>query len=168
MQERALQFVRVLAKKLDREIVVWGSATTPHHEASMVDGLENGDPQSFGPEIPHLPARGQREQETLQNIQNMEGNPNEVLNERAVAVMQRMSDKLTGRDFVQVIPPYLHPSPGPSAVQPRVPLTPHLTCLMKTGKLLWHRVRSRSQMVASSWAPGSASWCNLHLVWKSL
>ena len=31
------------------------------------------------------------------------GGANEVLNERAVAVMKRMSDKLTGRDFLQVI-----------------------------------------------------------------
>ncbi len=30
------------------------------------------------------------------------GGANEVLNERAVAVMKRMSDKLTGRDFMQV------------------------------------------------------------------
>ncbi len=30
------------------------------------------------------------------------GGANEVLNERAVAVMKRMSDKLTGRDFLQV------------------------------------------------------------------
>ena len=29
------------------------------------------------------------------------GDANEVLNERAVAVMKRISDKLTGRDFAQ-------------------------------------------------------------------
>eukprot|EP00884_Botryococcus_braunii_P019425 jgi/Botrbrau1/6166/Bobra.0344s0007.1 len=75
--------------------------TTPHHDVSMIESLENGDQLSFGNELPNLPIRGQREQDILQNIQNMEGNPNEVLNERAVAVMQRMSDKLTGRDFVQ-------------------------------------------------------------------
>ena len=33
------------------------------------------------------------------------GGANEVLNERAVAVMKRMSDKLTGRDFLQVCDP---------------------------------------------------------------
>jgi hypothetical protein len=83
---------------------VWdgGSATTPHHDISMMESMESGDQQSFGNELPTLPARGQREQEALQNIQNMEGNPRDALNIRAVTVMFRMSDKLTGRDSVQV------------------------------------------------------------------
>lgn len=101
----------------------------------MIDNLEGGYQHSFGgPEVPHLPARGQREQETLQNIQNMEGNPSEVLNERAVAVMQRMSDKLTGRDFVQVVPPSLLQIAGPPAEESHVSLTPHLNCLLSKGK----------------------------------
>ncbi|PWZ19657.1 Serine/threonine-protein kinase TOR [Zea mays] len=44
------------------------------------------------------PQRGARERELLQAV-NQLGDANEVLNERAVAVMARMSDKLTGRDF---------------------------------------------------------------------
>ncbi|KAJ8529981.1 hypothetical protein K7X08_036816 [Anisodus acutangulus] len=44
------------------------------------------------------PQRGARERELLQAI-NQLGDANEVLNERTVAVMARMSNKLTGRDF---------------------------------------------------------------------
>nr|XP_016452140.1 PREDICTED: serine/threonine-protein kinase TOR-like [Nicotiana tabacum] len=44
------------------------------------------------------PQRGARERELLQVV-NQLGDANEVLNERAVAVMARMSNKLTGRDF---------------------------------------------------------------------
>ncbi|CAA6660213.1 unnamed protein product [Spirodela intermedia] len=44
------------------------------------------------------PLRGARERELLQAV-NQLGDANEVLNERAVAVMARMSNKLTGRDF---------------------------------------------------------------------
>ncbi|KAL0356949.1 UNVERIFIED_CONTAM: Serine/threonine-protein kinase TOR [Sesamum calycinum] len=44
------------------------------------------------------PQRGVRERELLQAV-NQLGDANEVLNERAVVVMARMSNKLTGRDF---------------------------------------------------------------------
>ncbi|XP_065870624.1 serine/threonine-protein kinase TOR isoform X2 [Euphorbia lathyris] len=44
------------------------------------------------------PQRGAREREILQAV-NQLGDANEVLNERAVVVMARMSHKLTGRDF---------------------------------------------------------------------
>ncbi|RID56915.1 hypothetical protein BRARA_F00328 [Brassica rapa] len=44
------------------------------------------------------PQRSTREKEILQAV-NMLGDANEVLNERAVVVMERMSNKLTGRDF---------------------------------------------------------------------
>ncbi|KAL0864533.1 hypothetical protein Bca101_043651 [Brassica carinata] len=44
------------------------------------------------------PQRSTREKEILQAV-NMLGDANEVLNERAVVVMARMSHKLTGRDF---------------------------------------------------------------------
>ncbi|XP_059447340.1 serine/threonine-protein kinase TOR isoform X3 [Corylus avellana] len=44
------------------------------------------------------PQRGIREREILQAV-NQLGDANEVLNERAVVVMARMSNKLTGRDF---------------------------------------------------------------------
>lgn len=51
-------------------------------------------------EVPSLPRREARERELL-NAYGQLGDANEVLNERAVAVMKRMSDKLTGRDFLQ-------------------------------------------------------------------
>ncbi|KAL6964513.1 non-specific serine,threonine protein kinase [Sarracenia purpurea var. burkii] len=44
------------------------------------------------------PQRGVREREILQAV-NQLGDANEVLNQRAVVVMARMSNKLTGRDF---------------------------------------------------------------------
>ncbi|KAK1369657.1 Serine/threonine-protein kinase TOR [Heracleum sosnowskyi] len=44
------------------------------------------------------PQRGARERELLQAVHQL-GDANEVLNERAVVVMARMSHKLTGRDF---------------------------------------------------------------------
>ncbi|XP_078434846.1 target of rapamycin [Wolffia australiana] len=44
------------------------------------------------------PLRGARERELLQAV-NQLGDANEVLNERAVAVMGRMRNKLTGKDF---------------------------------------------------------------------
>ncbi|KAF5951863.1 hypothetical protein HYC85_009807 [Camellia sinensis] len=44
------------------------------------------------------PQRGAREREILQAV-NQLGDANEVLNQRAVVVMARMSNKLTGRDF---------------------------------------------------------------------
>ncbi|XP_010936698.1 serine/threonine-protein kinase TOR isoform X1 [Elaeis guineensis] len=44
------------------------------------------------------PLRGARERELLQAV-NQLGDANEVLNERALVVMARMSNKLTGRDF---------------------------------------------------------------------
>ncbi|XP_042010237.1 serine/threonine-protein kinase TOR-like isoform X1 [Salvia splendens] len=47
------------------------------------------------------PQRGVRERELLQAV-NQLGDANEVLNERAVVVMARMSNKLTGRDFSSV------------------------------------------------------------------
>ncbi|KAL3814338.1 hypothetical protein ACJIZ3_015606 [Penstemon smallii] len=44
------------------------------------------------------PQRADREKELLQAVHQL-GDANEVLNERAVVVMARMSNKLTGRDF---------------------------------------------------------------------
>ncbi|XP_024379368.1 serine/threonine-protein kinase TOR [Physcomitrium patens] len=49
--------------------------------------------------IPSPPQRGARERELLQALGQL-GDANEVLNERAVAVMARMSNKLTGHDFM--------------------------------------------------------------------
>ena len=52
-------------------------------------------------EMPSPPRRETREREMLTAYGQL-GDAVEVINERAVAVMKRMSDKLTGRDFVQV------------------------------------------------------------------
>lgn len=60
---------------------------------AVVDGEE----PSTSNNLSH-PQRGARERELLQAV-NQLGDANEVLNERAVMVMARMSNKLTGRDF---------------------------------------------------------------------
>ena len=52
-------------------------------------------------EMPSPPRRETREREMLTAYGQL-GDAVEVINERALAVMKRMSDKLTGRDFVQV------------------------------------------------------------------
>ena len=57
--------------------------------------------------MPSPPRREAREREMLLAYGQL-GDATEVINERAVAVMKRMSDKLTGRDFVQVCP-LVHP-----------------------------------------------------------
>ncbi|KAL8097331.1 hypothetical protein AgCh_030462 [Apium graveolens] len=55
------------------------------------------DEPASGRELPQ-PQRGARERELLQAVHQL-GDANEVLNERAVVVMARMSHKLTGHDF---------------------------------------------------------------------
>ncbi|CAM8904260.1 unnamed protein product [Rhodiola kirilowii] len=56
----------------------------------------NSDEAAAAKDFPQ--PRGARERVTLQAV-NQLGDANEVLNERAVVVMARMSNKLTGRDF---------------------------------------------------------------------
>ncbi|KAL2490207.1 Serine/threonine-protein kinase TOR [Abeliophyllum distichum] len=56
----------------------------------------NGEESAHGELL--QPQRGARERELLQAV-NQLGGANEVLNERAVVVMARMSNKLTGHDF---------------------------------------------------------------------
>ncbi|KAB1208603.1 Serine/threonine-protein kinase TOR [Morella rubra] len=57
----------------------------------------NAEDSAPNKELPQ-PQRGARERELLQAVIQL-GDANEVLNERAVVVMARMSNKLTGRDF---------------------------------------------------------------------
>ncbi|KAM7263834.1 hypothetical protein ACFE04_001517 [Oxalis oulophora] len=57
----------------------------------------NGEESVTSKDLPQ-PQRGAREKEILQAVHQL-GDANEVLNERAVVVMARMSNKLTGRDF---------------------------------------------------------------------
>jgi len=52
--------------------------------------------------MPSPNGREARERELLAAYGQL-GDANEVLNERAVAVMKRMSDKLTGKDFLQEV-----------------------------------------------------------------
>ena len=64
-------------------------------------GASGGSGKGSDPNVaPSLPRREARERELL-NAYGQLGDANDVLNERAVAVMKRMSDKLTGRDFSQ-------------------------------------------------------------------
>ncbi|XP_059653076.1 serine/threonine-protein kinase TOR-like isoform X1 [Cornus florida] len=63
------------------------------HVPPVVNGEESAQNREF-----FQPQRGARERELLQAV-NQLGDANEVLNERAVVVMARMSNKLTGRDF---------------------------------------------------------------------
>uniref|UniRef100_A0A6N2L582 Serine/threonine-protein kinase TOR n=1 Tax=Salix viminalis TaxID=40686 RepID=A0A6N2L582_SALVM len=66
---------------------------------SHVPAAVNAEESALSRELP-LPQlqRGARERELLQAV-NQLGDANEVLNVRAVVVMARMSNKLTGRDF---------------------------------------------------------------------
>ncbi|GAB4853400.1 hypothetical protein Ancab_017578 [Ancistrocladus abbreviatus] len=70
------------------------STLTSSHVAPVVNGEESAA------NLPH-PQRAARERELLQAVHQL-GDANEVLNERAVIVMARMSNKLTGRDFSTV------------------------------------------------------------------
>ncbi|KAL2477398.1 Serine/threonine-protein kinase TOR [Forsythia ovata] len=65
--------------------------------STHVPPVVNGEESAPNGELLH-PQRGARERELLQAV-NQLGDANEVLNERAVVVMARMSNKLTGRDF---------------------------------------------------------------------
>ena len=61
-----------------------------------------GSPRGGGSgAIPSPPRREARERELLAAYGQL-NDATETLNERAVAVMKRMSDKLTGRDYSQV------------------------------------------------------------------
>ncbi|KAG6466858.1 hypothetical protein ZIOFF_075342 [Zingiber officinale] len=62
-----------------------------------VQPVVNGDESTLNRELSQ-PLRGARERELLQAVHQL-GDANEVLNERAVVVMAKMSNKLTGRDF---------------------------------------------------------------------
>nr|XP_027112687.1 serine/threonine-protein kinase TOR [Coffea arabica] len=65
--------------------------------SAHLPAVVNSDESAANRELQH-PLRGARERELLQAV-NQLGDANEVLNERAVVVMARMSNKLTGRDF---------------------------------------------------------------------
>eukprot|EP00256_Glycine_max_P019712 XP_003538334.2 serine/threonine-protein kinase TOR [Glycine max] len=69
------------------------SMLTSNHVPPVVNSEESAPNR----ELPH-PQRGARERDLIQAV-NQLGDANEVLNERAVVVMARMSNKLTGRDF---------------------------------------------------------------------
>ncbi|KAF3971928.1 hypothetical protein CMV_004520 [Castanea mollissima] len=67
--------------------------------SANVTPVVNAEESAPNKELTH-PPRGVREREILQAVHQLgDANANEVLNERAVVVMNRMSHKLTGRDF---------------------------------------------------------------------
>ncbi|KAK4563470.1 hypothetical protein RGQ29_005828 [Quercus rubra] len=67
--------------------------------SANVTPVVNAEESAPNKELAH-PPRGVRERELLQAVHQLgDANANEVLNERAVVVMNRMSHKLTGRDF---------------------------------------------------------------------
>lgn len=68
--------------------------------SAHIPAVVNGEESSASNNLSQ-PQRGVRERELLQAV-NQLGDANEVLNERAVMVMARMSNKLTGRDFSTV------------------------------------------------------------------
>ncbi|CAN1302711.1 Serine/threonine-protein kinase TOR [Linum perenne] len=70
------------------------STVANSHTPAVVNSEESAPNREQLPQ----PQRGARERELLQAV-NQLGDANEVLNERAVIVMARMSNKLTGRDF---------------------------------------------------------------------
>lgn len=72
------------------------STLTSSHAQPVVNGEESVTSREM-----LQPQRGVRERELLQAV-NQLGDANEVLNERAVVVMARMSNKLTGRDFSSI------------------------------------------------------------------
>jgi FKBP12-rapamycin complex-associated protein len=81
--------------------------------------------------IPSPPQRGVRERELLQAVGQL-GDANEVLNERAVAVMDRMSNKLTGHDFMPTnTMPHVNDTLGD-----RRELEPGLTVKIQVQKLI--------------------------------
>ncbi|CAL9754588.1 unnamed protein product [Musa acuminata subsp. burmannicoides] len=67
-----------------------------NYATTYVHPVVNSEESAPNKELPQ--PRGARERELLQAV-NQLGDANEVLNERAVVVMARMSNKLTGRDF---------------------------------------------------------------------
>ncbi|GBF92738.1 hypothetical protein Rsub_05107 [Raphidocelis subcapitata] len=75
-----------------------GGEPHPHHHtaADFADGAAGG--AGGGADPPSPPQRGARERELREARDHLAGDASEVLNERAVAVMTRMSDKLMGRD----------------------------------------------------------------------
>lgn len=79
-------------------------------QSNVLGNIEEEDKET--PELqvgtmPSPPRREAREKELLAAYGQL-GDANEVLNERAVAVMKRMSDKLTGRDFLQEVSLFSH------------------------------------------------------------
>ncbi|ERM95810.1 serine/threonine-protein kinase TOR isoform X2 [Amborella trichopoda] len=70
----------------------------PNFVSTHAQPIVNSDEPVPQGELPSQPLRGAREREILQAV-NQLGDANEVLNERAIVVMGRMSNKLTGRDF---------------------------------------------------------------------
>eukprot|EP00899_Mesostigma_viride_P025256 jgi/Mesvir1/5915/Mv00684-RA.1 len=104
-------------------------------EDPAVAGVAPGAPGAAPPgpgNLPNMspPQRMVRERELLQAVGQL-GDANEVLNERAVAVMRRMSHKLTGRDF----PGQAHLSEPLDKEGPRISVEAQVQALIKMATL---------------------------------
>ncbi|KAL3614291.1 hypothetical protein CASFOL_042365 [Castilleja foliolosa] len=87
----------------------------------MTQSIVNEDDSTgSGMELMLQPQRNVHERELVQAV-NQLGDANEVLNERAVVVMARMSNKLTGRDF-SALPSSSVQSPVDQTIVPLFPV----------------------------------------------
>ncbi|BDA44527.1 Serine/threonine-protein kinase TOR [Coccomyxa sp. Obi] len=89
------RLVKTGEAETDNALAAMNSETLPASVAFTGNLAEAGSA-----EMPSPPRREAREREMLLAYGQL-GDAVEFINERAVAVMKRMSDKLTGRDFVQ-------------------------------------------------------------------
>lgn len=82
-------------------LINWRLFTLPEvpHVPGRSTATGNPDEVNGISNLPSPPQRREREKELLQAVGQL-GDANEVLNERAVAVMERMKNKLTGHDFM--------------------------------------------------------------------
>ncbi|CAN0880245.1 Cell division cycle 20.1, cofactor of APC complex [Linum grandiflorum] len=107
-------------------------STAANSHAPAVVNSEESAPNKE--QLPH-PQRGAREWELLQAV-NQLGDANEVLNERAVIVMARMSNKLTGRDF----------SSSSASASPMQPVVDHSSLLAGDAREVDHGLSVKLQV----------------------
>lgn len=122
------------------------TSTTPTAAAAAVAGAG----EETADLLPSPPQRGMRERELLHAVTQLD-HANEVLNERAVQVMQRMRNKLTGRDFAT---PSLQPHPGAAAAGAVEGAEPGLSVKVQVERLIG-QARSHENLCQSyiGWCP---------------
>ncbi|CAN0880168.1 Serine/threonine-protein kinase TOR [Linum grandiflorum] len=107
------------------------STAANSHAPAVVNSEESAPNKEQLPQ----PQRGARERELLQAV-NQLGDANEVLNERAVIVMARMSNKLTGRDF----------SSSSASASPMQPVVDHSSLLAGDAREVDHGLSVKLQV----------------------